>query len=232
MQQRGPTNLSLMEGYTRWARTYDTAWNTLIATEELYSLNLLSGLYGETALDVGTGTGRFALKLARNGWDVTAIDANPSMLAVARTAVADESLPIRFIQAAIEDGLPVESDAFDLVVCALTLCHIPGLRGAIAECHRSLAPDGHLLLTDVHPDFIAAGMPTQFVDDGVTYYLPNEPHPRNAYVKAVEDTGLNVHTVLDISTREIPGGFQTEFMRERFADVNFALIILARKGRD
>ena len=56
MQQRGPTNLSVMEGYTRRARTYDTAWNTLIATEELYSLNLLSGLYGETALDVGTGT--------------------------------------------------------------------------------------------------------------------------------------------------------------------------------
>ena len=232
MQQRGPVTLSVMEGYTRWARTYDTAWNTLIATEELYSLDLLSGLHGKTALDVGAGTGRLALKLARNGWNVNAIDANPSMLAVARTAAVDNALPIRFIQAAIEDGLPVDSGAFDLVVCALTLCHVPDLRAAISECHRSLALGGHLLLTDVHPDFIAAGMPTQFVEDGVTYYLPNEPHRRNDYIKAVEDTGLNISTVLDVSTKEIPGGFQTEFMWERFADVNFALIILAGKGPD
>ena len=95
-----------------------------------------------------------------------------------------------------------------------------------------MALDEHLLLTDVHPDLIAAGMPTQFVEGGVTYYLPNEPHMRDDYVQALEDTGLNVSPVLDISTSEIPGGFQTEFMRERFADVNFALIILARKGRD
>ena len=54
-----------MEGYSRWAKFYDTKWNTLIATEELYSLEILERLQGETALDVGAGTGRFALKLAR-----------------------------------------------------------------------------------------------------------------------------------------------------------------------
>ena len=232
MQRREPVKLGVMEGYTQWARTYDTTWNTLIATEELYSLNLLSSLNGETALDVGAGTGRFALKFARNGWDVTAIDPNPSMLAVARIEASNNGLPIRFIQAAIEDGLPIKSGAFDLVVCALTLCHVPDLRGAVADFYRSLAPGGKLLITDVHPDFIAAGMPTQFVEDSVTYHLPNEPHLLSDYVQAVEDTGLKVSTVLDISTSEIPGGFQTEFMRERFADVNFALIILARKGRD
>ena len=36
-QQRA-SKLSVMEGYSRWAKTYDSTWNTLIATEELHSL--------------------------------------------------------------------------------------------------------------------------------------------------------------------------------------------------
>ena len=75
-----------MEGYSRWAKGYDSTWNTLIATEELYSLGLLDSLTGEAALDVGAGTGRFALKLARRGWKVTALDPNPEMLAIAGTS--------------------------------------------------------------------------------------------------------------------------------------------------
>ena len=160
MGQRQPVRLGVMEGYTRWARTYDSTWNTLIATEEIYSQPILDGLRGQVALDIGTGTGRYALKLARRGWDVTAIDANPAMLAAGSRAAAHEGLPIRFLLAPIEDGLPVDSSVFDLVVCALTLCHLPDLKGVLTECYRTLTPGGHLLLTDVQPDFVSVGMPT------------------------------------------------------------------------
>ena len=85
MEPSTPVKLGLTEGYSRWAQTYDTTWNTLIATEEVYSLDLLAGLEGRTALDAGAGTGRFALKLARRGWQVTAIEPNPAMQAIAAT---------------------------------------------------------------------------------------------------------------------------------------------------
>ena len=225
-----PVKLGVMEGYSRWSKFYDTKWNTLIATEEMYSLDILERLEGETALDVGAGTGRFALKLARRGWKVTALDPNSEMLSVARRAANDEGLPIQFIHSPIEGGLSVPSTSFDLVVCALTLCHVPDIRGAVKEFYRALAPDGHLLVTDVHPDFISAGMPTQFVEDEVTYHLPNEPHTREDYLQAIEDVGLDISKVLDIPGREVPGGFINPFMRENFGDVNFALIVLAQKG--
>ena len=225
-----PVKLSVADGYSRWSEFYDTKWNTLIATEERYSLDILDRLQGETALDIGAGTGRLALKLARREWKVTALDPNLDMLSIAELAAARAGLPIRFIRSSIEGGLPIPSAAFDLVVCALTLCHVPDLRGAIREFHRALAPGGHLLITDVHPDFISAGMPTQFVEHDVTYHLPNEPHTRDDYLQAVADTGLSISTVLDIPGREVPGGFVNEFMRENFNDVNFALIVLARKG--
>ncbi len=224
-----PVKLGVMEGYSRWSKFYDTKWNTLIATEELYSLDMLDGLKGETALDVGAGTGRLTLKLARNGWKVTALDPNSEMLSVARRAANDEGLPIQFIHSPIEGGLSVPSTSFDLVVCALTLCHIPDLRGSVNEFYRALAPGGHLLITDVHPDFISAGMPTQFVEHDVTYHLPNEPHTRDDYLQAVADTGLSISAVLDIPGREVPGGFINPFMRENFGDVKFALIVLARE---
>ncbi len=224
-----PVRLSVTEGYSRWAKFYDTKWNTLIAAEELYSLPMLDSLEGETALDVGAGTGRFSLKLARNGWNVTSLDPNPDMLSFAEGTANNESLPIRFIHSPIEGGLSVPSDSFDLVVCALTLCHIPDLRGSVNEFHRAMAPGGHLLITDVHPDFISAGFPTQFVEDEVTYHLPNEPHTRDNYLQAVSDTGLDISKVLDIPGKETPGGFINPFMRENFGDVNFALIVLARK---
>ena len=227
--RQGPVKLSVMGGYSRWAKFYDTKWNTLIATEELYSLAILDGLHGETALDVGAGTGRFALKLARRGWNVTALDPNADMLSIAERIAVCEGLPIRFIHSSIEDGLPVLPSAFDLVVCALTLCHVPDLRGAIQEFHRAIAPGGHLLITDVHPDFVAAGMPTQFVEGGITYHLPNEPHTQDDYLQAIGDAGLHLSTMLSISCREIPGGFENEFMLENFSDVKFARVALAQK---
>ena len=220
-----------MEGYSRWAKFYDTKWNTLIATEELYSLAILDSLGGETVLDVGAGTGRFALKLARRGWKVTALDPNSDMLSIAERTAVSEGLPIRFKHSPIEGGLPVLPSAFDLVVCALTLCHVPDLRGAIREFHRAMAPGGHLLITDVHPDFVAAGMPTQFVEGETTYQLPNEPHTLDDYLQAIGDVGLHISTVLTVPGREVPGGFVSEFMRENFNDVNFALIALAQKGK-
>ena len=163
------------------------------------------------------------------GWEVTALDPNSEMLAIAECSAARDSLSIDFILSAIEGGLPVPPDTFNLVVCALTLCHVPDLRDAIREFHRALAPGGHLLITDVHPDFISAGMPTQFVEDDVTYHLPNEPHTRDDYLQAITETGLDISTVLEIPGRDVPGGFVSEFLRENFHDVNFALIVLARE---
>lgn len=234
MSQRKPSTpvkLGLMEGYSRWAKSYDTTWNTLIATEEVYSLDLLKSLEGKTALDAGAGTGRFALKLARRGWQVTALEPNPKMQAIALRAAACENVPIAFVSSSLEDEVPVESAAFDLVICALTLCHVANLRGAVSEFYRIMAPGAHLLITDVHPDFVSCGMPTQFVEDGVTYHLPNEPHTRDDYLQAVTDAGLTLSTVRDVPGCEVPGEFETEFMRKNFGSVNFALIVLARKGR-
>ncbi len=79
-------------------------------------------------------------------------------------------------------------------------------------------------------DFVAARMPTQFRDNDATYVLHNEPHTRGDYVQAIADAGLCISTLLDVAGKEVPGGFASEFLRENFVDVNFALIVLAQKA--
>src|SRR5437899_1807808 len=101
--------VSTQKGYALWAASYDHENNALIAVEEPRVDALVAALPMTAALDVGTGTGRHALKLARRGVTVTAIDQSPEMLAVAQQAAFIEGLTIDFQLASLDDGLPFES---------------------------------------------------------------------------------------------------------------------------
>ncbi len=70
---------------------------------------------GASFLDVGCGTGRHALELARRGYKVTGVDLSEGMLKVAREKAAEEGLEVEFIHA---DAKTFALDkAFDYAVC-------------------------------------------------------------------------------------------------------------------
>ena len=151
------------------------------------------------------------------------------MLGVAKRAAGREHLDIEFIQAGIEHGLPVEAGLYDLAVCALVLCHVPGLADVAREFHRALRPGGLLLITDFHPDTVAKGVETQLERDGVTYRLPNEPHTRDTYLDAVEGAGFELVEMLELPTRKADRErFEDEYWF-KLADTHFCMIILAQK---
>src|SRR5206468_8057208 len=71
------------EGYDRWAASYDTEGNPLLALEEPEVDRALGYVAERDLLDVGCGTGRHAIRLALAGARVTAIDFSEAMLAKA-----------------------------------------------------------------------------------------------------------------------------------------------------
>lgn len=95
----------------------------------------LDPLAGRTILDVGTGTGRAALALARRGARVTGVDASAEMLAVARERAAADGLAVTF-QTGDVHGLDVPDRAFDAAVCLRVLMHAPDWRRALGELCR------------------------------------------------------------------------------------------------
>jgi ubiquinone/menaquinone biosynthesis C-methylase UbiE len=97
-------------------------------------------------LEVAIGTG---LNLPHYPADVTitGIELSPAMLAIAQRRAADLGRPAD-LRTGDAQALPFSDEAFDTVVCALSLCTIPDPAAAIGEMKRVLVAGGRLLLID------------------------------------------------------------------------------------
>jgi 2-polyprenyl-3-methyl-5-hydroxy-6-metoxy-1,4-benzoquinol methylase len=98
-------------------------------------VNMVGALRNRSILDVGTGTGRAALLLARGGARVTAVDPAEAMLAVARQRAAAEQLTIRF-ETGDAHALGFPDRSYDVVVSLRMLMHTPEWRQALSEMCR------------------------------------------------------------------------------------------------
>jgi ubiquinone/menaquinone biosynthesis C-methylase UbiE len=97
-------------------------------------------------LEVAIGTGR-NLPYYPKGIRLTGIEYSPAMLALARRRADELGLKVDLRQGDAH-ALDLPDDAFDTVVCTLSLCAIPDERQAVAEMWRVLRPGGRLLLLD------------------------------------------------------------------------------------
>ncbi|MDO9227517.1 MAG: class I SAM-dependent methyltransferase [Pseudomonadota bacterium] len=101
---------------------------------------------GNKLLDVGVGSGRASLPLARAGFDVTGVDSSQAMLDQTR-AQAGET-PIRLLQRDLAD-LKFADDEFDTVMSLNVLVHFPHWQAILAEWQRVLRPNGRIVF-DIH----------------------------------------------------------------------------------
>jgi SAM-dependent methyltransferase len=106
------------------------------------------GISGKRLLDVACGTGKSFIPMLERGWQVTACDISPAMVAIAREKVGDR------VQLSVADmrELPVFGE-FDVVFClddaVNYLLGTEELEQALTGMRRNLAPGG-LLMFDVN----------------------------------------------------------------------------------
>jgi ubiquinone/menaquinone biosynthesis C-methylase UbiE len=140
----------------RWARYYDLA-STVISLGRDKAIRrkllaLAAPQSGEKLLDVGCGTGTFAIaaKARVPDLDVHGIDASPEMIEVAGEKAHKAAKEIDLRVALIED-LPFPNASFDIVTSSLMLHHLPDdlKRRGIAEIRRVLKPGGRFVALDI-----------------------------------------------------------------------------------
>lgn len=221
--------VSVQEGYARWAAQYNQEDNALIIVEEQLTTPLLATIPVTRVLDLGAGTGRYALRLAAQGAQVTALDQSEAMLSIARQSATHAGLPIQFLQHKLDVTLPGALGGFDLVIAALVLCHVENLPHVAHEAYRLLCPGGHILVTDFHPVVIASGERTQFTHADNTYFLPTVQHTVAHYLTALQDAGFHIEAVQEALVRDTPPGLLPVDVINKDGDKPFCLVILASK---
>jgi SAM-dependent methyltransferase len=108
---------------------------------------------GERLLDLGCGAGRHAFEAARRGADVVALDLDDGELKeVSATfeAMRQEGELVGVLGAPVNGSalcLPFPDAAFDRVIAAEVLEHIPPDEAAIGELVRVLRPGGTIAIT-------------------------------------------------------------------------------------
>lgn len=105
---------------------------------------------GATAvLDLGSGSGRHVVFLARHGFDVTGFDESPEGIALTRETLDAEGLRAHLDRGDMLRGLPYPDDCFDAVVSVQVIHHgtRAAVQGVIDEITRVLRPGGLAFVT-------------------------------------------------------------------------------------
>jgi len=106
---------------------------------------LLSAVAGAgRVLDLGCGSGRLTVALARAGAAVTGIDTSAERLEQARRRAAESGVELQLVQADMDEPLPFEDGSFDAATSRLALMAAAAPAATLRELRRVVVPDGRI----------------------------------------------------------------------------------------
>ena len=121
-----------------WTRAYDEAWkhhgNRCVEETDEEMILAALGATG-SVLEVGCGAGTLAVRLAKEGFQVTGLDVSFEALKKAEEQAQREGVVVAWKQGFVEH-LPVADQSFDYVTCCHTLEHVKDLQQSTSELRR------------------------------------------------------------------------------------------------
>jgi 2-polyprenyl-3-methyl-5-hydroxy-6-metoxy-1,4-benzoquinol methylase len=177
-------------GYDHWASNYDDDANPLPILEGPFVEQLLGNVGCLGVLDLGCGTGRHAISMARRGAHVTAIDFSERMLERAKQKRGDANVAFQVCD--LTKPLPFAAATFDLILCALVLDHIEDLESLFHEMRRVCRTSGFVVVSTVHPAMLLRGVQARFRNPGNGSEIrpKSYPHQMSDYVMAATRAGF------------------------------------------
>jgi SAM-dependent methyltransferase len=160
-----------------------------------------------SVLDLGCGSGRHLIHLAKNGFDVYGIDNSKHGINVAKKWLKKENLKVKLRLGNIYKKLPYRNDFFDGIISTQTLHHgkIENIRNLIKEMKRVLKPKGLIFVTVL------------------------KPFPRNQIILVAPRTYVNVGGPYD---KEMPHyKFNKNLLRNEFRDFKILDLWVEKSNR-
>jgi SAM-dependent methyltransferase len=124
---------------------YEEVFEPLSQSLALKAIEALSLKPGASVIDSGAGSGGAALKLARLGMHVTAIDASAGMVARLKARAANAGLKL---DAMVMDGqrLTLSDASFDAALSVFGVILYPDAAAGLSELRRVVKPGGRIAL--------------------------------------------------------------------------------------
>ncbi|MHA1906013.1 MAG: class I SAM-dependent methyltransferase [Candidatus Thorarchaeota archaeon] len=100
-------------------------------------------------LDIGCGTGRHLVHLARKGFQMFGFDASQHAVNLSEEWLNEEGLSASIMKYRMEDSFPYEDMLFDAVISIQTIHHnrIRDIKSTVSEIERVLRPQGYIFIT-------------------------------------------------------------------------------------
>lgn len=133
----------------RYDRFCETPLGRYVDEVERFLLEALMQVRpGERWIDLGTGTGSYAVILAQRGAQVMAVDESAAMLLKAQAKRRGQD-PITLVQADLE-RLPFPAGRFDAGLMQVVLEFVANPLAALWEARRVIRPKGRLVIGLIH----------------------------------------------------------------------------------
>jgi cyclopropane fatty-acyl-phospholipid synthase-like methyltransferase len=116
---------------------------------------------GQGVCDIGAGPGYFALRAARLGTHVFAVDVEPRMLQALQKRIAKSGLRTVTPVLGLDDDPLIPERACDLVLVVDTYHHFPDGPAYLRRLARSLKPGGRIANIDFHRRELPVGPPVE-----------------------------------------------------------------------
>lgn len=199
----GPgTALPVREAYRLWAPRFDEE-TAVSALEARVADGITPPVAGRSLLDAGCGTGR-RLPAPGTGWRrAVGMDLVPEMLTTGvRGGRVGRGGEAASLVAGDLQALPFRSGVFDLLWCRLVLGHVGDPGPVYRELARVSAEEAVLVVSDFHPEAVAAGHTRTFRDvGGWLHTVEHHVHAPDEHRRWASAEGWRCE-----DTREAPAG--------------------------
>lgn len=160
--------------YTTFAQLYDKLMDPQMYRDWVSYFDRYEFEKNSNILDLACGSGRFAVEIAKKGYDVTGFDLSEEMLSLAYQHSYEENIELTLVAGDMQDLSGLEK--YNVVTCfADSLCYLTNkriLKNAFREVKQHLKKDGVFLFDVITPyktDKIYPGYMYNYSDDEQTF---------------------------------------------------------------
>jgi ubiquinone/menaquinone biosynthesis C-methylase UbiE len=151
MTRKADQNARVLDQFSQQAEAYAALVNKASGPAQDPLIAALAATPTDRVLDVGCGSGQFAVAIAPFVAQVTGVDLTPAMLDKARVHQAKAGVAnVDWLQAD-STALPVADGAFDIVTSRSMFHHAADPAATLAEMRRACAPGGRIAVLDLTP---------------------------------------------------------------------------------